>query len=60
MDEDHEHIWSPYVQRSRLAGTPHYPCTVSGCSVISLDGPWCDCEDGDECETNRMIRESMQ
>ena len=41
---DHEHIFSPYGERSRFAGTWHYPCTVPGCRVISLDHPTlCDC-----------------
>ena len=46
---DHEHTFSPNGQRSRLAGTWHYPCTVPGCRVISLDHPTaCDC-DHPEC-----------
>jgi hypothetical protein len=35
-DPDHVHQWGA-VEISRLAGTPHRCCVVTGCNIISLD-----------------------
>ena len=32
----HEHQWGP-VEESRITGTPHRKCLVTGCKQITLD-----------------------
>jgi hypothetical protein len=62
--DEHEHEWEPTFRLSRMAGTPHRRCTVTGCLFITLDSDECDCGafyDCDDCRAwaERMLAENV-